>query len=346
MSPTVNLDELEARFREQASHLAPMPLDKSKDDQTIYDILQGTPAASSFLEHLDQHPSVASLLKDTENGEYTVFVPANDAAPPPGAEAAWVEAHVSPHYVSIETMACLANAASVLRDEHANGPQIVRLRAEGATYQVNRTSTIAVANVVAKNGMLHFLDGTDVPPGTARQAIQARKDLSQFNKALRLVEDADQGKGRTIFAPNDDAFAALGEEVATFLEGEGGQAYLAALIKCHILLGKTVYTNFVWPDNDKGERLSSADKMRTIKGQRTLRFPSLAGNEVAVHVARYNSVIEMILNESAKVADSDVMASDGVVQVLVRVLLPNGQASSPGMTLAAFREIMQPFIAN
>lgn len=346
MPPKVNLDGLEERFGQQASLLAPMPLDKSNDNQTIYAILQGTPSASCFLEHLDRTPSIASLLRDTESGEYTVFVPPNDAIPPAGKEAAWLEAHVSKHYVSTETMACLANAASILRDGHANGPQIVRLRAEGATYGANRTSTIARANLVAKNGILHFLEGVDMPPGSTKDVIKDRKDLAQFSKAFCLTEDTEKGQGRTVFAPNDEAFAALGEDMTTFLESEQGQIYLVALAKCHVLPGKTVYTNFVWPDNDNGERLGSADKMPTIKGQRTLRFPSLAGNEMAIHVARYNSVIEVLVNESAKVIDSDVMASDGVVQVLDRVLLPNGHAASDGLTLAAFRELMQPFVAN
>ena len=65
------------------------------------------------------------------------------------------------------------------------------------------------------------------------------------------LEDAPH-KGSTFFAPSNFAFQKLGPKANAFLFSKYGQKYLTALLKYHVVLDQTLYSNALY-DKDNCE---------------------------------------------------------------------------------------------
>ena len=126
-------------------------------------------------------------------------------------------------------------------------------------------------------------------------------------KAADLVETL-QGDGPfTVFAPTDEAFRALPTEVfQALLKAENRQA-LVDILKYHVADGKLAASDVMAgiEGADNGELMAT-----TMNGDFTA---SLSGENVTLTDAQGNA---------ATVVQPDVMASNGVVHVIDRVLLP------------------------
>jgi uncharacterized surface protein with fasciclin (FAS1) repeats len=148
-----------------------------------------------------------------------------------------------------------------------------------------------------------------VAPSTAPSAsaaamtkdiVQTATDAGSFKTLLTAVKAAGlaetlQGSGPfTVFAPTDAAFAAL---PAGTLDGLlKDPAALKKILLYHVVSGSVT--------SDKVVGLSSA--------------PSVEGSPIAISV-KDGSVY---LNDAAKVVTPDVMASNGVIHVIDKVILP------------------------
>ena len=121
------------------------------------------------------------------------------------------------------------------------------------------------------------------------------KTLLAAVKAAGLV-DALKGEGPvTLFAPTDAAFAALPPGTLDELLKPENKDQLAGILKLHVISGKKV---------------TSAD----LKGK-TLKAATLNG-EVDIDGT------QGVMVEGAKVITADVMASNGIIHVIDKVLLP------------------------
>jgi len=120
------------------------------------------------------------------------------------------------------------------------------------------------------------------------------KTLAAALKAGELV-DALKSKGPfTVFAPTDEAFAKLpAGTVETLLKPENREK-LVAVLKYHVVSGKVT--------SDKVVSLTNAT---TLNGK-GLRIDATSGVKV----------------NDATVVKADIMASNGVIHVIDRVLLP------------------------
>lgn len=118
-------------------------------------------------------------------------------------------------------------------------------------------------------------------------------------EAAGLV-DALKGEGPlTVFAPTDEAFAALPEgTVETLLKPENKDA-LAGVLKLHVIAGS---------------KIKSGD----LSGQ-TLTASTLNGD---LHVDGTDGVVLTAPGSSATVISADVKASNGIIHVIDTVLLP------------------------
>jgi uncharacterized surface protein with fasciclin (FAS1) repeats len=115
-------------------------------------------------------------------------------------------------------------------------------------------------------------------------------------QAAGLVETL-QGEGPfTVFAPTDEAFAALPEgTLESLLEDP---AALAEILTYHVVSGAVLAADVV-----------GLDSATTVQGE-----------DIAIEVV--DGVV--VLNGSANVIATDVMASNGVVHVIDAVILPPG----------------------
>ena len=114
-------------------------------------------------------------------------------------------------------------------------------------------------------------------------------------KAAGLVEALKGDGPLTVFAPTDEAFAALPEGTVENLLKPENQEQLKAVLLYHVVSGKVMAED--------------------IKG--TVNAPTLQGAEVEV----VNSWGNVTVN-GAKVTAKDVAASNGVIHVIDAVLLP------------------------
>ena len=136
-------------------------------------------------------------------------------------------------------------------------------------------------------------------PQQSRDIVQTAVAAGQFKTLARLLSRAglvgalEKPGPYTVFAPTDAAFAKVPRQTLDALLAD--KAKLKAVLLYHVVSGKVVAADVV--------KLSSA---RTLEGKR-----------VRIKVADTNVFVN-----TAKVTKPNVMASNGVIHVVNRVLIP------------------------
>ncbi|NJO02009.1 MAG: fasciclin domain-containing protein [Bacteroidia bacterium] len=129
---------------------------------------------------------------------------------------------------------------------------------------------------------------------------QETESLSTLVQALQAADlvSALQGEGPfTVFAPTNEAFSALGEQLTELLKPENKEK-LADILKYHVVSGKVM----------SGD-LSDGQKAATLQGA-----------EITI-----STTDGVKLNNKATVTTADVEASNGVVHIIDAVILPPAQ---------------------
>jgi uncharacterized surface protein with fasciclin (FAS1) repeats len=136
-------------------------------------------------------------------------------------------------------------------------------------------------------------------PQQSRDIVQTAVAAGQFKTLARLLTRAglvgalEKPGPYTVFAPTDAAFAKVPRQTLDGLLAD--KAKLKAVLLYHVVSGKVAAADVV--------KLSSA---RTLEGKR-----------VRIRVAGTNVFVN-----TAKVTKPNVMASNGVIHVVNRVLIP------------------------
>jgi len=124
-------------------------------------------------------------------------------------------------------------------------------------------------------------------------------DLSTLVTALKAgkLTTALAGKGPfTVFAPTNEAFAALPKATLAHLLDPKNIKELQAILEYHVISGAAVYA----------EDLKEHQKVKTLEGQE-VNIVKRGGN---------------VFVDQSKVTTADVKAANGVVHIIDRVLLP------------------------
>jgi len=120
------------------------------------------------------------------------------------------------------------------------------------------------------------------------------KTLAAAVTAAGLIETL-QGDGPfTVFAPTDEAFAAIQSDVDTLLKPENKDK-LAKILTYHVVSGKTM-----------ADDLEDGQELTTVEGS-TLKVKIQNGS---------------VIIGNAKVTSADIEAANGVIHVIDKVLLP------------------------
>jgi uncharacterized surface protein with fasciclin (FAS1) repeats len=138
---------------------------------------------------------------------------------------------------------------------------------------------------------------------SAANIVEVAQGAGQFNTLLTAAKAAGlapvlSSKGPyTVFAPTDAAFARLPKgTVASLLKPENKHK-LAAILKYHVVAGEI----------DSGDIKAGRTHVRTVNGRQ-------------VSVFKHGGITV----NGARVVSADVKASNGVIHVINRVLLPKG----------------------
>lgn len=255
----------------------------------------------------------AAELVDTLKGEgpFTVFAPTDDAfaalpegtvesllADPSGALTQILLYHVVSGKVMAADVTTLTSAATVQGEE-------ISIKVEDGNVYLNDTVQVIITDIEASNGVIHVIDAVLMPPSTMMEEVgtipEVAAEAGNFTTLLAAVEAAGlaetlSGEGPfTVFAPTDDAFAALPEGTVESLLADPSGA-LTDILLYHVVEGAVL-----------AETVVTLDSAATIQGE-----------EVTIEVVDGG----VVLNGSVKVTATDVTASNGIIHVIDAVLLP------------------------
>lgn len=166
----------------------------------------------------------------------------------------------------------------------------------------NRTSRITQTDVGATNGVIHVVDRVLLPAN--RNIVQTAQALPQFSILVEAVVAANlqgalSGPGPlTVFAPTNDAFAALLAELGvTKAQLLADTALLTKVLTYHVLPARVLKADIV-----------PGTPVTTLQGDTFTVSATLAISDQR--------------GRSAAITGTDVLASNGVVHVIDRVILP------------------------
>jgi transforming growth factor-beta-induced protein len=278
--------------------------------QNIVEIAQGNPDFSILVEAV-----VAAELAGTLSGAgpFTVFAPTNAAFAKlleelkVTKEALLADKALLTQVLTYHVLAGQVLAADIKDNATPSTVQgqPIRLDTDGGKVVITdargRTSNVTATDIKATNGVIHVIDTVILP--TTQNIVQIAQSLPQFSILVEAVvaaglADAVSGGTLTVFAPTNDAFAALLAELKVTKE---------ALLADKALLTK-VLTYHVLP-------------ARVLKADVPVGKPitTLQGGTFTIDK---NFVITDASHRTAKIVATDVIATNGVIHVIDKVILP------------------------
>ena len=253
----------------------------------------------------------AAGLVDTLKGKgpFTVFAPTDAAfaALPEGTVENLLRPENRETLTGILTYHVVAGALPAEKVVAAAGAVTVNGQRARFSVTKNKKETIVGINgarivttdIECSNGIIHVIDAVILP--TTNDLVETASGAKTFGtllaaaKAAGLAETLAEGGPFTVFAPTDEAFAALPEgTVASLLKPENRDT-LVRILKHHIVAGR-VYSDAV----------IAAGEVRTLAGT-TLKL-TLDDDSASIGGAKLQSL--------------DLDASNGVIHVVGSVLLP------------------------
>jgi len=258
----------------------------------------------------------AAELVDTlkSEGEFTVFAPTDEAfaALPAGTLDELLKPenkqsltdillyHVVPGKVMASDVTALTSATTVLGQD-------VAIKADMGDVYINDAKVI-LSDIETSNGVIHVIDAVILPPAdeTAVEENSTIVDLAvadgRFTTLVAALQAADlvetlSGEGPfTVFAPTDEAFAALPAGTAEDLLLPENKQQLTDILLYHVVSGKVMAADVT--------ALTSAT--------------TVLGEDITIKVQDG----KVFLNDTVEVIITDIEAPNGVIHVIDAVLLP------------------------
>jgi transforming growth factor-beta-induced protein len=285
---------------------AEAPADESPG--TIVDIAV---SAGNF-ETLVAAVSAAGLVETLQGeGPFTVFAPTDEAfaALPEGTLEALL---ADPQGQLTQILLYHVVPGKVMSTDLSDGMTAETVQGSPVTFSIKdgvvkvNDATVIAADIEASNGVIHVIDAVILPP-SEEAAEEAPGNIAEvaaaagnFETLLAAVEaaglvDALTSEGPfTVFAPTDEAFAALPEGTIESLLADPEGA-LTQILLYHVVSGKVMSTDL--SDGMTAETLQGSPVTFSIK----------------------DGVVKV---NDATVIAADIEASNGVIHVIDAVILP------------------------
>lgn len=293
----------------------PMPEPTAMPEPAPMDIVD-TAIADGRFNTLVAAVTAAGLV-DTLKGEgpFTVFAPTDDAFAKlpagtidellkPENKQALTDIllyHVVPGKVMAADVVGLTSAATALGKD-------VTIKVDMGNVYINDAQVI-ITDIETSNGVIHVIDSVILPPaeeaaapadpGTIVDIAAADERFSTLVAAVTAagLGETLSGEGPfTVFAPTNDAFAALPAGTLDSLLLPENKQQLTDILLYHVVSGEVMAADVVG--------LSAA--------------PTVLGKDITVTVKDG----KVYLNDTVQVIITDIEASNGVIHVIDAVLLP------------------------
>ena len=281
------------------------------EHRVIVDVAKGDPRLSILVEAVTAADLAGTL---SAAGPYTVFAPTNDAFAALLAELGVTKDQLlanKPLLTAVLKYHVLAGRVPAA--QVPLGKAITPL--EGGIFKIdqvdgalrttdgrNRSGRIVQTDVEASNGVIHVIDKVLLPADkTLVQTVLATPALSILGEAVVAAGLVDTLNGTgpfTVFAPTNDAFAALLAELGVTKDQLlANKPLLTQVLTYHVLAGRVLKADV--PVNTP---------ITTVQGGSFSVSPALSITDQR--------------GRSAAIVATDVLASNGVAHVIDKVILP------------------------
>ena len=252
------------------------------------------------------HADLVSALQG--EGPFTVFAPTDDAFAAAGIDLSTFDTDEENAtltdillYHVVSGSVASADVTDGMSAEALNGDSLDFTVSDGSVM-VN-DATVTIADVMASNGVIHVIDKVLMPPADLVDIPTVAQGTGIHTALVAAVVQAEllttlQGEGPfTVFAPTDDAFTAAGIDLAA-LDNEEGKAALTDILLYHVYSGSVAAADVT--DGMTATMVNGDDATFTV------------GDGVMIN--------------DANVILADVMASNGIIHVIDKVLMPPADA--------------------
>lgn len=280
--------------------------DPISETQTIVDIAQGDANFSTLTQALIRTNLVSVLQGE---GPFTVFAPTNEAFTALGVDLNTISDEdltdiLLYHVIGTQVQSVdIAEGQTYASTASTSGPQgaalsmFIERSAQGVS--INGKATVTTADLEASNGVIHVIDQVLLPMNIVDHAA-ANENFTQLVGALGaasgdLVSVLSGDGPFTVFAPVDAAFEAISDVVATLDADQ-----LSSVLTYHV----------VGSANVRSTDLSENMEVMTVNGT---PFTVSLSDGAKITDANGN-VADIVL--------TDVQATNGVIHVLNKVILP------------------------
>ena len=273
--------------------------------KSIVDIALETDAFSTLVAALTKADLVSALQGD---GPFTVFAPTNDAfaallndlgvSSLDDLTAEQLTPILLYHVVSGDVRSdALSNGYVSTLSDGPNGTKVSLSVDITNGVMLNNSINVTTADVEATNGVIHIIDKVLLPPSVVSTAINnpAFSTLVAAVVKANLVDALSATGPFTVFAPTNDAFAALLSDLGASSLDDVTAEQLTPILLYHVVSGNNVSTDL------------SSGMVSTLNDDSSLSIDVSNG---------------VTINGNTQVIIADVQSTNGVVHAIDRVLMP------------------------
>ena len=265
---------------------------------------QATTIHNSLVAAVVQAELLTTLQGD---GPFTVFAPTDDAFTAAGIDLAALDNEEGKAALT-DILLYHVYSGSVAAADVTDGMTATMVNGDDATFTVGdgvmiNDANVILADVMASNGIIHVIDKVLMPPADIFDIPTTAQGTGIHDSLVAAVIQAEllttlQGDGPfTVFAPTDQAFADAGIDLAA-LDNEDGKAALTDILLYHVVSGSVASS-------------AVTDGMTAA---------AVNGDDLTF------SVGEGVMVNDANVILADVMATNGIIHVIDKVLMPPANA--------------------